>query len=122
MLACRALATVGVALLALCVPDRVPSVAATVAATGNAVTRGLTPSGPRGFAWRPLWPSRPRAGRRRRPRALPDPPDASPGPPELRVQLFSCNFHRILLFSALSGHGGPTVRSRWSDQLIRGIP
>ena len=57
----------------------------------------LTPSPPRRFAWRPIRPSRPRAGRRRRPRARPDPPDASPGPPKHKVELFSCNFHRILL-------------------------
>ena len=82
----------------------------------------LTPSPRRRFAWRPLWPSRPRAGRRRRPRALPDPPDASPGPPELRVHPFSCNFHRILLFSARSGHGRPASRRRWSDGPGRGIP
>ena len=36
------------------------------------------------------------AGRRSRPRARPDPPDASLGPPEHKVELFSCNFHRIL--------------------------
>ena len=32
------------------------------------------------IAWRPFRPSRPSAGRRSRPRARPDPPDASPGP------------------------------------------
>jgi hypothetical protein len=63
----------------------------------NLDRKGLTPSPPRRFVWRPIWPSRPRAGRRRRPRARPDPPDASPGPPKHKVELFSCNFHRILL-------------------------
>ena len=37
------------------------------------------PSPPRRFAWRPLWTSRPRAGRRIRPRARPDPPGCIPG-------------------------------------------
>ena len=50
----------------------------------------LAPSLPRRFAWRPIRPSRPRAGRRSRPSARPDPPDASPGPPEHKVELFSC--------------------------------
>ena len=69
-----------------------------------------TPFLPRRFAWRPIWPSRPRAGRRRHPRAFPDPPmdppDARPGDrPSIsinKVELFSCNFHWILLFSELS--------------------
>ena len=59
-------------------------------------------------AWRPLWLSRPRAGRRRRPHARPDPPDASPGPLEHKIELFFCNFHRILLTT-----GFPRAERPW---------
>ena len=78
----------------------------------------LTPSPRRRFEWRPIWPSRPRAGRRRPPRARPDPPDASPLPrdrPSIKSRtLFFFNsslvtFIGFYLFSALSGHGGLTV-------------
>ena len=41
-----------------------------------------------------------------------------PGPPEHKVELVSCNFHGILLFSALSGHGGLASSRRWTDVLV----
>ena len=59
-----------------------------------------------------------RPGRRRRPRARPDPPDASPGPPEHKVQSYSFTTRDNL--SNLSRHGPwrPGLQSAvvgWSD-------
>ena len=87
--------------------------------TEGALRYRLTPSAPRRFVWRRPWPSGPSVGRRDRPRAPPDPTDASPGPPEHRVHLFSLHFLRTPLFSALRGHGRLASRWRWSHGSTR---
>ena len=87
--------------------------------TEGALRYRLTPSAPRRFVWRRPWPSGPSVGRRDRPRAPPDPTDASPGPPEHRVHLFSLHFLRTPLFSALRGHGRLASRVRWSHGSTR---
>ena len=84
------------------------------------VGKGLKPLPPAGdLNARPFRPSRPSAGRRTPPRALPDPPDASPGPPKHKDQSYSLLLVTICPLLLPTAHGRSASRRRCSGNAVR---